>query len=161
MAKSYMLNFWVNLVIGGVELLAAGLCVLEMPTLAYVWVPSAGYWGGIFLYTLSPIFAMVHMTKPEAEGGLNAVAYSEDYSNDMFLMTVGMLGWAFSTVTHLLWTERYMAHVRAVYPGLELVDIALKRKGGFFGGVSVVINGVFEKVVKEDRGMEIVWKDGI
>ena len=82
------------------------------------WTPMVGYWGSTFLYTLSPIFALVHMAAPRAEGGLATVSYAEDYANDIFLMSVGMLGWAFSTVTHLLYTDRYVAHIRANYPTL-------------------------------------------
>ena len=119
MAASYMFNFWLNLLIGGVEFVAFLLFSQGWPELSYIWVPTIGYYGSIFLYTLSPFFALVHMTQPTTAGGLYKYSYAGDYANDIFLMSVGLVQWVFCSVVHVQYVDRFIAHAHAVYDDTE------------------------------------------
>ena len=61
MAASYMFNFWINMIVGVGELIAFLLFSNGQPWFSYIWTPYVGYYGSIFLYLFSPMFAMVHM----------------------------------------------------------------------------------------------------
>lgn len=119
MAASYFCHFWISLIVGGVELVAFFLFWAGMPDLVYLWVPTVGFYGSILAYPISPMLALVHMTEPVAHGGLYKVSYSENYTNDIFLMMCGMLQWAFTSVAHLNYTNRFIAHAKAISPKPE------------------------------------------
>ena len=59
------------------------------------------------------------MVQPATAGGLAKNPLSEDYANDIFLMAMGLVLWAFSAVVHMLYGERYVANGRAVQGRVE------------------------------------------
>jgi hypothetical protein len=113
MALSYFTNFWMSILIAGMELIGMGLFATGMPEMAYAWTPTIGFYGAVFGYAVSPIFALTYLTQTVLNGGLEKVSYSADYTNTMFMCVVGFLQLYVATISHFLYTDRMVAYGHA------------------------------------------------
>lgn len=113
MAASYFVNFLMAALIAGIELIAFGLYMTGSPELAYLYTPTIGFYGSVFGYVVSPMFALIYMTQARIWGGLEKKSYEADYTNSIFMCACGFLQLYVAVVSHFLYTDRYVAYGRA------------------------------------------------
>jgi len=116
MAASYMTTFFTYLIISFGELLAWMFYAVDYPMFAVFWFSTVGYWGGLILYPLPWIFALLHMVLPTASGGLNSVTTAAHYSNDLFLMITGIVLWVGVSLAHIFFVPQFVEHCKALRP---------------------------------------------
>ena len=115
MAGSYLAQF-LCYIIAFIELVAWFLYLGNNIDLFMLWIPLMGYWVSIIFYALPPLFALLHVVLPRAEGGLASVPTAANYSNDLMLIVVGITLWLATGVVHTLFAQRAIVHCATLIP---------------------------------------------
>jgi len=69
-------------------------------------------WGSLILYVLPPIFSMLNLVLPAANGGI-ATSTDAGFINAVMLTTIGFINWLFQWIVHFTFIDRLSDHVMA------------------------------------------------
>merc|ERR1719272_495959 len=114
MAATYLCNFFLILLVGVMEFVAWLLSIFGSHGFALFFSPIIAFYGVIFAYVFPVVLAFQGMGQPVVNGGLNKDSDAVDYANYMMLFTVGWLHWMMSTIIHIMYSARFVAHAQAM-----------------------------------------------